>query len=86
MRTKTPYQIYKQEERIFTAIAYSCWDGEKYIRTDEMCRRIDKIRKIRERYIDNIYALHTDNKNALSVEESNRIFYLPTPVINYINR
>lgn len=39
------------------------------------------------RYVDNIYALHTDNKDALSVEESNHIWFnAATPVINYINR
>lgn len=84
MRTKTPHQIYKQEERIFKAIAYSCWDGEKYIRTDEMHKRIDKINKIRERYIDNIYNYHTGNRRLISTEESNRIFYLPTPVSIYM--
>lgn len=84
MRTKTPYQIYKQEERIFTAIAYSCWNGEKYIRTDEMHKRIDKINKIRERYIDNIYNYHANGRKGLSTEESNRIFYLPTPVSIYM--
>lgn len=88
MRTKTPQQIYEQARRIFDAIAYSCWDGEKYIRTDKMCARLDKVHDITERYINNIYDYHVGvgNRKGLSTEESNRIFHLPTPVINYINR
>lgn len=86
MRTKNCKQIYQQEERIFSAIAHSHWDGKKYLRYSEMIERIEKIEKIRERYISNIYNYHTNDRKGLSTEESNRIFHIQTPVSIYAKK
>ena len=86
MKTKNCQQIYQQEERIFFAIAYSHWDGKKYVRNPEMMKRIEKVNKIRERYISNIYNYHTNNRKGLSTEESNRIFHIQTPVSIYAKK
>lgn len=87
MRTKTPQQIYDQADKLVIAIAKIHWDGKRFLDRPEMCRKIDKVHRAFERYVDNIYALHTDNRKGLSVEESNHIWNnAATPVINYINR
>lgn len=80
MRTKTPQQIYEQTDRILKSISAQG-------RTLVMRLRWMRIVNAYTRYVDNIYALHTDNYNGLSVEESNHIWYnAATPVINYKNR
>ena len=86
MKTKNCQQIYQQEERIFFAIAYSHWDGKKYVRNSEMIKRIERIKEIRERYIDNIYNYHANGHKGLSTEESNRIYYIQTPISIYAKK
>lgn len=80
MRTKTPQQIYEQTDRVLKSIF-------AMKRTEITRARWKRVVNAYATYIDNIFALHTDNYDGLSVEESNHIWFnAATPVINYINR
>ena len=80
MRTKTPKQIYEQTISLLNTIS-------AMERTEVTRARWRRIINVYEKYTDNIYALHTDDENSLSVEESNYIWNnAATPVINYLNK
>lgn len=80
MRTKTPKQIYEQTISLLNTIS-------TMERTEVTRTRWRRIINVYEKYTDNIYALHTDDENSLSVEESNYIWNnAATPVINYLNK
>lgn len=80
MRTKTPRQIYEQTDRVLKSI--SAQERNEVTRA-----RWKRVINAYATYVDNIYALHTDNYDGLSVEESNHIWNnAATPVINYTNR
>ena len=80
MRTKTPQQIYEQANRLL----YSIYPMG---RTEVTRARWERVINAYATYVDNIYALHTNNYDGLSVEESNYIWNnAATPVVNYLNR
>lgn len=80
MRTKTPRQIYEQTDRVLKSISAMG-------RTEITRARWKRVVNAYATYVDNIFSLHTDNYDGLSVEESNYIWdNAATPVSNYINR
>lgn len=87
MKTKTPYEIFTQADRLFYMISDKYFDGEKYINRDECAKKLNKIDKIYMRYIDNIYSHHTNDRKGLSVEESNHIWFnAKTPASIYTKK
>jgi len=76
-KKKSPYELYKQLTYIMNYLMCDSWkDGRpsKEVR-NKVLEKVNKVKSIFDRYVDNIYKLHNVDRWRGNVKESNDIWF-----------
>lgn len=71
---KSAKQIYAQADRILHNMAVSSWNGKEYVNHAGLMKRLEMVRDICEKYVNNIYNHEGVNRYECSADVANRVF------------